>query len=268
MRLDIAGLEVDNITIQETLDRIAGFVRSGQPHYIVTAYSEFVVEASRNARYREVLNRAHLCVPDGIGIVWAAKFLSLPKKDPIVTFMNWIGTLASVVLAPQSLRSVIREQVTGSRLIYDIAEQAQKNGFSLALVGGWNGVAEKSAEVLKQKYPGLKISLAYCPAAFEESAVEKIAQSNSDILLIAYQPPKQEMWLADNIGRLNVKVAIGLGGTFDYLSGERSPAPDWVHYLGLEWFWRLVTQPWRWKRMWNAIPVFSWLVLRHKLNHK
>jgi N-acetylglucosaminyldiphosphoundecaprenol N-acetyl-beta-D-mannosaminyltransferase len=64
---------------------------------------------------------------------------------------------------------------------------------------------------------------------------------------------------------LNVKVAIGLGGTFDYLAGVRQSAPDWVHYMGLEWLWRLITQPWRWKRMWNAIPVFSWLIFKYKV---
>jgi N-acetylglucosaminyldiphosphoundecaprenol N-acetyl-beta-D-mannosaminyltransferase len=265
MKLDIAGLQVDNITVSETLGKIAEFVKNGHPHYIVTAYSEFVVESTKNKRYREVLNQADLSVPDGIGILWAAKFLSLPQKDPVLTFFNWFGTLASIVLAPQSLRSVIQEQVTGSRLIYNIAELAQKNNFSLALVGGWDGVAEKSAIVLKERYPGLKINLAYGPEAFNEDTVQKIAASNSDILLIAYQPPKQEIWLAENIGKLNVKVAIGLGGTFDYLAGKRQPAPDWVHYMGMEWLWRLITQPWRWKRMWKALPVFSWQVLQYKL---
>lgn len=268
MKLNIAGLEIDNVTRQETLQKIVEFVRSGQPHYIVTAYSEFVVEASKNERYREILNHAHLSVPDGIGIIWAAKFLSMPKRDAVVTFLNWFGSLVSVVLAPRFLRSVIKEQVTGSRLIYDIADLAQKNNFTLALVGGWDGVAEKSAEVLKQKYPGLKINLAYCPQAFDQNTVEKIAQSNSDILLIAYQPPKQEIWLAENLDKLNVKVALGLGGTFDYLAGKRSPAPNWIHYMGVEWLWRLITQPWRWKRMWRAIPVFSWLILNYKINRK
>lgn len=265
MKLDIAGLQVDNITVEETLNKISEFVKSGQPHYIVTAYSEFVVEADRHHYYRDVLNRADLSVPDGIGILWAAKFLSLPKKDPVIIFFNWLGTLASIVLAPQSLRTVVKEQVTGSRLIYNIAELAQKNNFSLALVGGWDGVAEKSAIVLKERYPGLKINLAYCPPAFDGAAVQKIAASNSDILMIAYQPPRQEIWLAENMAQLNVKVGIGLGGTFDYLAGKRQPAPHWIHYMGLEWLWRLITQPWRWKRMWNALPVFSWLVLQYKL---
>jgi N-acetylglucosaminyldiphosphoundecaprenol N-acetyl-beta-D-mannosaminyltransferase len=265
MRIDIAGVGVDDITVSETLERIKSYVRSGTPHYIVTTYSEFIVEAQENDSYREVLNRADLSVPDGIGVIWAAKFLSLPKRDPIITSLNWLGTLCSIILAPQSLRSVIREQVTGSRLIWDIARIAAENNCSLALVGGFDGVAEKSAEVLRQRHPNLRVSLAYGPAEFSDDVVRKISESNSDILLIAYQPPKQEIWIADNLQKLSVKVAIGLGGTFDYLSGLRSPAPDWMHKMGLEWLWRLITQPWRIKRMWRALVAFSLIILRYKL---
>ena len=265
MRIDVAGLHIDNVTVAQTLEKITQFVKSGRPHYLVTAYSEFVVEATNNPKYKAVLNNSDLSLPDGIGILWAAKFLSQTKKDPFSTIVHWIISLFQIVLAPLKIRSVIKEQVTGSRLIYDIAALAEQNGFSLALVGGFDDVAEQSAKVLKNKYPNLKINLAYNPEYFDERAVFKIAQSQSDILLIAYQPPKQEIWLAENLPQLNVKVAIGLGGTFDYLAGKRQPAPNILHYLGLEWFWRMVTQPWRIKRMWRAIIVFSFLVLKYQL---
>ncbi len=264
MKIDIAGVLVDNVTVSEAIERIKSFVSSGKANYVVTPYSEFIVEADKNTRYKEVLNKADLSVPDGIGILWAAKFLSLPKRDPIITFLNWLGSLISIVLDPDSTRSVIKEQVTGRKLIWDIAQMAAENNFSLALAGGFDGVAEKSAEVLKQKFPTIKINLALTPDKFDDSLVEKISQSNSDILLIAYQPPRQEMWIAENLNKLNVKVAMGLGGTFDYLAGRRQPAPDLIHHLGLEWMWRLVTQPWRIKRMWNAIVNFSILVLNYK----
>ncbi len=265
MKIDIAGVKVDDVTVSETLQYISEYVRSGQPHHIVTTYSEFIVEAKNNPKYLEVLNKADLSVADGIGIIWAAKFLSLPEREPVITFLNWFGTLCSIILAPQSLRSVIKEQVTGSRIIWDIAELAQRNDFSLALVGGWGGVAEKTAKALQEKFPDLKINLVHEPAEFNQDTVNRISNSNSDILLIAYQPPKQEIWLSDNLQRLNVKVAIGLGGTFDYLAGLRSPAPSWMHKMGLEWLWRLITQPWRIKRMWRAIVEFSILILQQKL---
>ncbi|HYC79663.1 MAG TPA: WecB/TagA/CpsF family glycosyltransferase [Candidatus Binatia bacterium] len=265
MKIDIAGVNVDNVTVKETLDIIDGYVRTDRPHYIVTTYSEFIVEAAKNSKFKEVLNKADLSVPDGIGILWAAKFLSMPKRDPVITTINWLGSLSSILLAPQSLRSVIKEQVTGSRLIWDIARLAQDNNYSLALYGGEQNAAEKTKEKLLQKYPNLRINLAVSDKPFDQEAVQSIRASNSDILLIAYQPPKQEIWIADNLQSLNVKAAIGLGGTFDYISGKRKISPDWISYIGLEWLWRLVTQPWRWKRMWNAIIVFSCKVLSFKL---
>jgi N-acetylglucosaminyldiphosphoundecaprenol N-acetyl-beta-D-mannosaminyltransferase len=241
-------------------------VFSGTPHYIVTTYSEFVVEANKNPKYREVLNNAHLSVPDGIGLVWAAKFLSTPKQDPILTFFNWLGSLASIVLAPQSLRTVIKGQVTGSRLIWDIAKLASEKNFTIALFGGLDGVAEKTKIKLQEKFPNLKINLAVSDQAFDEQAVGQISASNSDILLIAYQPPKQEIWIAENLGKLNVKVAIGLGGTFDYVSGKTAMASDTMHFMGLEWFWRLINQPSRIKRIWRAVAEFSWLIFKYKLS--
>jgi N-acetylglucosaminyldiphosphoundecaprenol N-acetyl-beta-D-mannosaminyltransferase len=267
MRIDIAGVQVDAITKDETLERIGEYVRSGQPHHLVTTYSEFIVEAQANPAYREVLNGAALSLPDGVGILWAAKFLSMPRREPIIVFLNWLGSLASIVLSPQSVRTVIKEQVSGSRLIWDIAELAQKNNYSLALVGGNDSVAAQAAYELKGRFPGLRVNLAISGGyPFDEKTVSEIAHSQSDILLVAYQPPKQEMWLAENLKELNVKVAMGLGGTFDYLSGKKSPAPEWMHKIGLEWLWRLITQPHRIKRMWRAIPVFSLIILKYKLN--
>jgi len=265
MKVDILGVQVDSVTKHQALERVLGFARSGQPHRVATVYSEFVVEAHDNPAYRALLNSADLALADGVGILWAAKFLSLPKRGDVLTFINWLGSLASIIIAPESLKTVLPEKISGSRLIWDIAEMAAMEGFSLALVGGIDGVAEKSALLLKEKFPGLKVSLAYGPPEFDRSVVQRISQSNSDILLIAYSALKQEPWLAENLSSLNVKVAMGLGGTFDYLAGKREAAPEWMYRLGLEWLWRLVTQPERAARMWRAVPVFSLLILQHKL---
>lgn len=264
MRIDIAGVQVDNITVSETLQKIKDFVRSGQPHYVVTTYSEFVVEGQRNEKYRQVLNNADLSVPDGIGILWAAKYLSEGGKN----IFSWLISLASIVFAPNSLRTVIKEQVTGRELVWDISRLAVDQGFSLALVGGEDSIAAQAAYELKKRFPGLKINLAVSGGyPFDEKTVREISQSNSDILLIAYQAPKQEIWIAENLQNLNVKVAIGLGGTFDYLAGKRPVAPKIMHKMGFEWLWRLITQPWRLKRIWKAVVGFSWIVFKYKRRH-
>lgn len=264
--MDVAGVLVDRISKQQVLTQINEFVQSGRPHYIVTTYSEFVVFASKDPEYLRVLNQADLAVPDGIGILWAAKYLSLRSSNSISALWQVVYTGASLVFDPNYAKSVLPEKISGSRLIWDIAELAAKNNYSMALVGGEDSVAAQSAYELKKVYPNLHVNLALSGKPFDAQTVKEISDSNSDILCIAYQPPKQEKWIAENLANLNIKVAIGLGGTFDYISGKRSTAPSWLGSLGLEWFYRLITQPYRWKRMWNAIPVFISIVYKYKMS--
>ncbi|HYE22187.1 MAG TPA: WecB/TagA/CpsF family glycosyltransferase [Verrucomicrobiae bacterium] len=269
MKVDIAEILVDRITRQETINRISEYVRSGKRGYAVTVYSEFIVFAQSDPEYKQVLNNAALSLPDGVGIIWAAKYLSLKASNKIQALWQIVYTGASLIFAPSYCRTILPEQVIGSRIIWDIAEMCQKQNFSMALVGGEQNVSQVTAEKLKTVCPSLKINLAISNnVPFDQALVQKIASSNSDILLIAYQPPKQEKWLAANINALNVKMAMGVGGTFDYISGHRLNVPKLVSQLGLEWFWRLITQPWRVKRIWNAIIVFISIVYRYKLKQQ
>jgi N-acetylglucosaminyldiphosphoundecaprenol N-acetyl-beta-D-mannosaminyltransferase len=240
MKIDIAGVKVDAVDKDEAIAKIDLFVQSGRPHYIVTPYSEMIVFAQRDEKYRQALNAADLALPDGIGIMFAAKFFGFK----------------------------LRTRVTGRLLIYNIAKLAQDKNYSLALVGGTGNVAAQAAYNLKKTYPDLKINLAISGRPFDDKIIKEINDSNSDILLIAYSPPKQELWLAENRDKINSKASIGLGGTFDYLAGIRLTPPKFVHYLGLEWLWRLITQPWRIKRIWNAVPVFIYMILKYKLHGK
>lgn len=259
MKVDIAGVQVDNISKSEAIGEVDKSVRTAKNVYIVTPYSEMIVFAQSDEQYKKVLNNASLALPDGIGILWASKYLSLTTKHfPLIT------SLLAIIFNPRYIRSIIKEQVTGSRLIYDIALLASEKNYSLALVGGKQNVAVKAAVKLKAIYPKLRINLAQSDRQFDDTIVEEINNSNSDILLLAYSPPKQEKWLSEHIQNLNVKVALGLGGTFDYIAGKRPTAPNFMHYIGLEWLWRLITQPRRIKRMWNAIPVFIWKVYKYK----
>ncbi|MEO8065685.1 MAG: WecB/TagA/CpsF family glycosyltransferase [Candidatus Doudnabacteria bacterium] len=239
MKINVAGVNIDNVTKDEAISLIDNFVRSGYSHYVVTPYSEMIVFAQSDKKYKDALNNADLSLADGAGIVWAAKFLG----------------------------SEIKERITGRKFVYEIAKLASENNYSLALVGGSDNVAAQSAYELKKLYPNIKIKLALSGRPFDASVLREINEANSDILLIAYSPPRQELWLSDNAKKLNSKVAIGLGGTFDYLSGIRSQPPGFMHHMGLEWLWRLITQPWRAKRIWNAVPVFIWKVYKYKLKH-
>lgn len=265
MRADIAGVMIDNVSKQEVIDKIENLVRSGKPGYAVTPYSEMVVFALNDPEYKKVLNNAALALPDGIGILWAAKFLSLKSGNFLRAAFQVVYTGAAIIFNPKYIRSVIAVKISGNELIYDICELAQKNNFTLAMVGGKGNVARQAAYELKKIFPNLKVNLTISPQAFDDQTISKIAQSNSDILLLAYSPPKQETWIAQNFQRLNVKLAIGLGGTFDYIAGKRPMPPKFMRYIGLEWLWRLITQPWRIKRIWNAVPVFIWKIYRYKV---
>lgn len=260
MKIDVAGVNIDNLSKDEVLRKVDEFVESKEPHYIVTPYSEMIVFAQRDENYKNVLNHAGLALPDGIGILWAAKYLSLKSRH-----FSLLTSLAAIIFKPKYIRSVVREQITGSRFVYDLAKLAARKNYSLALVGGQGNVAAQASYELKKHFPNLNIKLAVSGRPFDDRIVKEIHDSNSDILLLAYSPPKQEVWMSRNYQNLNCSVTIGLGGTFDYLAGIRPSAPHFLRYLGLEWLWRLITQPWRIMRMWNAVPVFIWKVYRYKL---
>lgn len=266
MKVDIAGVLVDNITKQEALEKILQICKSEGYGYFVTPYSEMVVFADKDENYRHVLNNAVLSLPDGIGILWAAKFISLPITDHFFLFCQLVFSLIYSLVSVSYVHSVIRERIVGSHLIWDIARLAAENNLSISLVGGSGGVAEQTAGKLKAKSEKLKINLVLSDCDFNDALVEKIAHSNSDILLIAFSPPQQEMWIAQNLQRLNVRLVGGLGGTFDYVAGKKLPAPKIMHYMGLEWLWRLITQPYRIKRIWRAVPVFIWKVYSYKVH--
>ncbi len=269
MKVDIAGVAVDALTKSEALEEVDSFLKSSNSHLAVTVYSEFIVFAHRHPEYRKVLNSADLSLADGFGILWAAKYLSQPRSNWLVELIRLKLSLVRALFDKKDFKTIIPEVITGSRLIWDLAKLAEERGYSMALVGGEDSVAAQTGYELKLKFPNLKVNLALSGGVpFDDKTVREIAESNSDILLIAYSPPKQEMWLAENLNQLNMKLAIGVGGTFDYIAGKRAPAPDFMHRLGLEWFWRLITQPWRIKRIWNAVPVFIWTVYKYKLYGK
>jgi|SRR3989344_685961 len=264
MKIDIAGVNVDPVTKSQALEKIDGLIKSGKPSLVVTTYSEFIVFAYRHPEYKKVLNSADLSLADGFGILWASKYLSVAGG-----FLKLISTLLRALVDKKYFKTVIPEVITGSRLIWDIARLAEGRGYSLALVGGGDSVAPQAAYELKKQFPNLKVNLAVSgAAAFDEKTIMEIARSNSDILLIAYSPPKQETWLWENLSKLNVKLAMGLGGTFDYIAGKRLASPNFMHYMGLEWLWRLITQPWRIRRIWNAVPVFIWTVFKYKISKR
>jgi N-acetylglucosaminyldiphosphoundecaprenol N-acetyl-beta-D-mannosaminyltransferase len=236
--INILNVRVDNVTYTDALARVEFFLRERGAHQIATVNPEFVVKAQTNAEFRRVLNATALNVPDGVGLLWAARRLGTP----------------------------LRERVTGQELVDRIAALAAERGYGIFFLGAREGVAERAANALKEKHPRLEIAGCYAgsPAIEEEQEiVQRVNDSGARILFVAYGPPKQEFWIARNASRLNVNVAMGVGGTFDTLAGFVPRAPRWVREAGFEWAYRLLREPRRIKRQ-LAIPYFMWLILIRK----
>ena len=234
----ILGIPVHDVTTEETLTLINQFVREGTSHQICTVNPEFIMAAQRDAEFKRILNQSALNLPDGIGVVWAAQRLGHP----------------------------LRERVAGSDLVRLIADRAQTAGWRIFLLGAAEGVAEQAARSLSVHYPQVNIVGAYAgsPRPEEEADIAaQIRSSGADVLLVAYGAPKQDKWIDRNIERTDVAVAIGIGGSLDFIAGTQKRAPRWMQRLGLEWLYRLVREPWRWRRQ-LALPRFAWAVLRQR----
>jgi len=236
--ISILGVSVHDVTTEETLALIDQFVRDGTPRQICTVNPEFIMMAQRDAEFKRILNHSALNLPDGIGVVWAAKRLGHP----------------------------LRERVAGSDLVGLIANRAQRTSWRIFLLGAAEGVAEQAAIILRECYPQIHIVGAYAgsPGPEEEADIAaRVRSSKADVLLVAYGAPKQDKWIDRNIERTGAAVALGIGGSLDFIVGRQKRAPRWMQRLGLEWLYRLVREPWRWRRQ-LALPRFVWHILRKR----
>ena len=236
--IHILGVRIHAITVAETLAWIEAAVAARAPRQICTSNPEFLMTARRDREFFEVLNRADLVVPDGVGLLMAAR---------------WLGAR-------------LPERVAGSDLIYRIAERAAQRGWGIYFLGAGEGVAARTAAKLRAIYPELRVAgtFAGSPKIEDEDAiVARVRAARPDILLVAYGAPQQDKWIARNRERLGVPVGIGVGGSFDFVAEEARRAPVWIRRLGLEWLHRVRRQPWRARRILTAVVLFPLAVLRH-----
>jgi len=256
MRLDIAGVGVDNLIKNEILEKIKVFFESNKQHLVFTPNPEMVVDTQRDNFFKEALEKSSLSVADGFGLVIAAKFLY-----------------------NHSL-----QRLTGVELMDQICRLASQDNKSIYLVGGKVGIAQDAAKKLKIKYPNLKIvgaeegiELCNCEKApgillnkeENDSLIQRIQNAKPDILFIAFGHGKQEKWLAEFISVLpSVKIGMGVGGAFDFIAEKVMRAPKIMQTTGLEWLWRFIIQPFRFNRIWNATAVFTYIVLEYKRRMK
>ncbi len=238
----VLGVRVDRVTQLKVLDIIDQLISLRRANgntlpcqQIVTVNTEFVMAAQKNSEFRQTINSAALAVADGIGVVWATRFVGYPTP----------------------------ERITGTDILVALAKRCAEKGYRLFLLGAAPGIAEQAGLCLQALAPGLQLAGTYAgsPAPTEEDAIiERIHAANTDILCIAYGAPAQDLWIYRNLSRLPAAIAMGVGGAYDFLSGRQRRAPQTMQRIGLEWLYRLYREPWRWKRM-LAIPHFLLQVL-------
>jgi N-acetylglucosaminyldiphosphoundecaprenol N-acetyl-beta-D-mannosaminyltransferase len=245
----VLGVRVDRISQQKALDRVEQMIarRRGSGNtlpcqQVVTVNPEFVMAAQRNKDFRIAINSAALVLADGIGVVWATRYLG--RSTP--------------------------ERVTGSDMLPQLARLCAASGYRLYLLGAAAGIAEAAGARLQELAPGLEIAGTYAgsPAPEEEDEIiERVRMAQADILCVAYGAPAQDLWIWRNLARLPAAVAMGVGGAYDFLSGRQRRAPALMRRMGLEWLYRLYREPWRWRRM-LALPRFAvGVVLRGRKNY-
>lgn len=233
----ILGVPVHSLTMAEALEHIAALMAEPRLHQLATVNPEFVMKAQPDTAFRRVLQEADLCLADGVGLVWASRWYGQP----------------------------LPERVPGSELVYHLAERCAEHGWRLFLLGAAPGVAAAAGEILRTRYAGLEIAGTFpgSPHPDENNAiVQRINDSRADVLYVAYGAPQQDKWIAGNKETLTtVRLALGVGGALDFVTGKAVRAPRWIQRLGLEWLHRLLRQPWRWRRM-LALPRFAWAAWR------
>ena len=240
--VDILGVKFGNLGIDGSCNHILSLTKEEGFHYVFTPNSEMVMAAVKDKAFEDILNSADLLTADGIGIIYASKILG--RK--------------------------ISERAAGYDISLKLIEKMAVSGKSLYLFGAAPGIAEIAAEKLKEKYPGLIISGihdGYFDSEEEKKIIEDINVKKPDFLFVCLGCPKQEKWIFANKDKLDVKVAMGLGGCLDVYAGNVKRAPDIFIKLGLEWFYRLLKEPKRFLRM-LALPKFMLRVIWHKISGK
>lgn len=269
-KVDIAGLKIDAITKADLLKKIGERIGRKEKTFVVTPYSESLYASLRQSSVRELLNKADFSIPDGIGILWAQLFLAQPLAlnnfylNILQAWAQVVWTGAAILLSPRLLYKTFPEKIVGADLAWDLAALASEHGFSIYILGARGDVAITTARKFQAKFPNLKIVGTSNKNADDPSIFSDIAKAQPDMLLVAFNPLVQEQWIADHLRDLPVSFAIALGGTFDYIAGAKRQPPRFIRKVGLEWLYRLVTQPSRVKRIFNATWGLVISLVRHK----
>ena len=248
MKIKILGVKIDPVTMKEAVHRAEEFLNDGAQHYVVTPNPEMVIDAQKDPEFMKILNEADLAIPDGIGLIKISKILRLALK----------------------------EKVSGVDFVEKLLERLHlKNSQHIAIfVGGEKNSAQESLEKIALKYPNAKVAGAFRgPNLLSEKekeeterAIEKINRSGASLLFVGFGHPKQEKWIRSNLQKMpRVKLAVGVGGSFDIISGRLKRAPLFFQKNDIEWLWRFMLEPKkRLGRIYKAVIIFSYEAIKNR----
>ena len=258
-RLSILDVPFDRTTLDEALERLNQLCEHQGQAYWVTPNPEICLESLHNPDFLKALQNADFSIPDGFGILWAARYLHGKKG-----FFRWMWTLLTPHLTRK--RGVFPERVTGTDLMKEFCQRYPRR--RVFLLGAHPDVNERLFQQLKKQ--GVNVVGHYSGDASEKQEPiirEMVRSSEAEVLFVAFGAPKQELWIARNLSQIpELRVAIGVGGAFDFLAGERKRAPQWMRRCGLEWLFRVVIEPRRIKRIFRATVIFPWKVWRKSVH--
>ncbi|MDO8551881.1 MAG: WecB/TagA/CpsF family glycosyltransferase [bacterium] len=237
MKTEILGVKIDSLTEKEVVEAILRAIEDQKKLWIVTPNPEFVVAAQKDKFFRELLNQADLALPDGFGLVLASRLLGC--KPPL------------------------KKRVSGADVVGQILRIAPAKGWRIGVAGARGGDEKEGTNLigkLKNKYPNLQI---------ESLEGELEGKTKYDFVFACQGMKRQEKWIWENLNKINTSIFIGVGGSLDFFSGLTPRAPLWMRKMGMEWLWRLGLRPRTHpRRVYNALVIFNWLVLRRKLGYR
>jgi N-acetylglucosaminyldiphosphoundecaprenol N-acetyl-beta-D-mannosaminyltransferase len=242
----VLGVRIDAVQIPNVIAQIEEWIlRKNRCQYIAVTGMHGVTEAQRDEKFKDILNTADLVVPDGYPLVWLGRRKGCPQ---------------------------LRRRVYGPELMSTFCERTAEEGYRHFFYGGAPGVAQDLSKRLVKHYPNLRVAGTYSPPFRElteeedRKVIREIEDSNPDIVWIGLSTPKQERWMYDHIDKVKVPVLIGVGAAFDFHTGRVRQAPEWMREHGLEWFFRLCSEPRRlWRRYLFYGSEFVWLLILEAL---
>lgn len=242
--VNVLGVKVSAINMPRALEEIDGWIQTREQHYVTITGVHGIMESQRDATIREIHNRAGMITPDGMPLVWISHRRG--QKDV--------------------------RRVYGPDLLLETCKASMTQGYRHFFYGGAPGVADQLAGKLQARFPNLQVVGTYCPPfkpltpEEDEEIVARINEANPDIIWVGLSTPKQERWMSAHLGQLTAPVMVGVGAAFDFHAGLKAQAPVWMQRNGLEWLFRLVTEPRRlWKRYLINNPSFMALIVMQEL---